>query len=1019
MYLGKRKSGISLVGDLPWGSNFCHFYQTKKDLLEILGPYVKAGLENNEFCLWVVAEPLTEDSAREALEKAVPGFGEYAKKGQIEIISCKGWGACGSECGKAIVSKLEKAISSGFDGVRFACNEWPQTERGRDFSWYNTDAISKYNVIAALAYARDKVDAIGLMDVIRKHRFALVSNAGKWEIIESSEARVVNDALKRSEEKLYSLFSNMSEGFAYHRVVTDAQGKPCDYVFIEINESFERLTGLKRENIVGKKATQVFPGIDKDPSNWIARYGHIALTGKSAQFESYSEALKKWYSVSAFSPHKGYFAVTFSDISERKRAEASIRQQNSVLEGINRLFIKALECQTEEELGRVCLAIAEEITESKAGFIGEINSQGRLDDIAISDPGWEACSMAIPNGHTGYRVVPTSLEIHGLYGRVMLDGKGFFTNDPCLHPDSIGLPTGHPPLACFLGVPLIQGNKVIGMVGLANRKGGYCQEQLDTMEALAGAISQVLMRHKAEQSLRQNRQLLAVTLESIGDGVIVTDIQGNVTFINGEAERLTGWKNADAQGKKLAKIFNIVNDHTRQPVENPVDKVLRLGTVVGLANHTILIAKDGVETPIDDSGAPIRDADGNVHGVVLVFRDFTEQKLAELALQKLNESLEFRVTERTAMAEQRSNQLRALAAELTMAEQNERKRLAHVLHDHLQQILAAAKLKASIVKMGINEDPLSNSMGEIVDLLTQSIQCSRNLSTELSPIVLNEGGLTAGLKWLINWFGQNHSLTVHLNSVTEIKNEIPESIKHFVFNAAREMLFNVCKHAGVNEAEIILTCSNGVLSLTIIDHGIGIDPSLIGCKGTGFGLFSIQERIQLLGGNVVFEGKLGKGTTILMTIPIHLEQSVVSGDIKQLSTEGSSKDSLASDLSKKIRVLIADDHHVMRAGLATMLSHQADIEIVAQASDGHSAITLASQYRPDVVILDVSMPKLSGVEAAKEISQKFPGIGIIGLSMHAAQDMEQAMIQAGAVAYCTKDGPPEILLQTIRSAVRV
>ena len=136
----------------------------------------------------------------------------------------------------------------------------------------------------------------------------------------------------------------------------------------------------------------------------------------------------------------------------------------------------------------------------------------------------------------------------------------------------------------------------------------------------------------AEETQRQ-RDLLAVTLASIGDGVIVTDAQGRVTFLNGEAERLTGWASCEAEGHSLPDVFHIINEQTRQPVESPVEKVLRLGTVVGLANHTILIAKDGREIPIDDSGAPIRQSDGTVQGVVLVFRDFTEQKQAEETLR--------------------------------------------------------------------------------------------------------------------------------------------------------------------------------------------------------------------------------------------------------------------------------------------------------------------------------------------------------------------------------------------------
>ncbi len=131
----------------------------------------------------------------------------------------------------------------------------------------------------------------------------------------------------------------------------------------------------------------------------------------------------------------------------------------------------------------------------------------------------------------------------------------------------------------------------------------------------------------------RQRQLLAVTLESIGDGVIVTDAQGRVTFLNTEAERLTGWSSSEASGRPLIEVFKIVNAYTRQAVENPADKVLRLGATVGLANHTVLIARDGREIPIDDSGAPVRSPDGAVHGVVLVFRDFTAKQRAEALLR--------------------------------------------------------------------------------------------------------------------------------------------------------------------------------------------------------------------------------------------------------------------------------------------------------------------------------------------------------------------------------------------------
>ncbi|GEM_PF-1168269 len=140
---------------------------------------------------------------------------------------------------------------------------------------------------------------------------------------------------------------------------------------------------------------------------------------------------------------------------------------------------------------------------------------------------------------------------------------------------------------------------------------------------------------ESERALEGARDLLATTVASIGDAVIVTDDKGNITFLNAEAERLTGWRDSEARGQALPRVFQIINEQTRQPAENPVAKVFRTGKVAGLANHTLLISKDGRETPIDDSAAPIRDSNGPLFGVVLVFRDVTEQRKAQQAATRL------------------------------------------------------------------------------------------------------------------------------------------------------------------------------------------------------------------------------------------------------------------------------------------------------------------------------------------------------------------------------------------------
>ncbi len=171
-------------------------------------------------------------------------------------------------------------------------------------------------------------------------------------------------------------------------------------------------------------------------------------------------------------------------------------------------------------------------------------------------------------------------------------------------------------------------------------------QMLDTIHAQEADLrSELDARTRAQEAEAREKQLLATTLASIGDGVIVTDPQGGVTSLNAEAERLTGWSSEEAAGHPLREIFRIINEDTRVTVENPVDKVLRLGTVVGLANHTLLIRKDGTEIPIDDSAAPIRQPGSSLAGVVLVFRDFTEAKKATDALRRSEASERARASE--------------------------------------------------------------------------------------------------------------------------------------------------------------------------------------------------------------------------------------------------------------------------------------------------------------------------------------------------------------------------------------
>jgi diguanylate cyclase (GGDEF)-like protein/PAS domain S-box-containing protein len=200
------------------------------------------------------------------------------------------------------------------------------------------------------------------------------------------------------------------------------------------------------------------------------------------------------------------------DVTARRQGETQRQQQHHLLNGINRILREVLTFDTEEEMGRTCLAVAEELTGSKFGFIGELNRSGRLDTIALSDPGWQACRLPKSN----VLMMINNMEIRGLWARALKEGKSQIVNDPASDPDRVGLPDGHSPITSFLGVPLRYDGRIMGCISLGNKDGGYDQGDLEAVEALSVTIVEALRRRRAEKELAQQAQDLAQHNREIG-----------------------------------------------------------------------------------------------------------------------------------------------------------------------------------------------------------------------------------------------------------------------------------------------------------------------------------------------------------------------------------------------------------------------------------------------------------------------------------------------------------------------
>ena len=546
---------------------------------------------------------------------------------------------------------------------------------------------------------------------------------------------------------------------------------------------------------------------------------------------------------------------------------------------------------------------------------------------------------------------------------------------------------------------------------------GYILKPFEQRE-LATQVEMALYRHQTDRELRQQREWFRVTLSSIGDAVIATDVEGRLTFLNPIAESLTGWMTEEALGLPVQSIFRVVNEQTGKPLEEPVTHVLSSGQAVALANHAALVGKNGQTVPIEDSAAPILDAASQMIGVVLVFHDVTEKRRSEEALAKAKDELEQRVAERTAELAQRAVQLRALTGELTLAEQRERSRLAKVLHDHLQQLLVAAKFRAAVLGRG-GDELIKQAIKELEDLIDESIDVSRDLTAELSPPILHEAGLNAGLQWLARRMADKYGLFVDLE--IEEDGRLPEQLKILLFDSVRELLFNTVKHAQTSSAAVNSRRVNGRLQITVSDPGVGFDPTTMlaaGVGGVGFGLFGIRERMELMGGALQIQSTPGQGSRFVLSVPVAPLAKIEPQSQGIPVLPEADLLSRHSDPGREIRIMLADDHAIVRQGMANLLGDEPDIEVVGEAADGQEAIEMAAKLLPDVILMDMSMPKLNGVEATRIIHNDWPEIRIIGLSMFEEADRAQAMRDAGAVDYITKSGPAEALINSIRTSVR-
>ncbi|HLN45998.1 MAG TPA: MEDS domain-containing protein [Candidatus Sulfotelmatobacter sp.] len=813
-----RDFGLELVGKIPWGTHLCQFYQTKQDLIDILVPYFKAGLENNEFCMWVTAEPLEIKEAVLAMEKVLPDFSNYLKKGQIEIISYKDWYLKGGtfDCNRVLndwVTKLEKALKNGFDGLRLTGNTfWLEKSDWQAFTDYEeaiNDVIGKYQMIAVCTYSLEKCNTNEIIDVIRNHQFALVKRAKVWEIIESSERKRITEDLRRTEQKFTDLYNSMTEGVALHDILYDNFNQPVDYVITDVNPSFQKITGLPKEQSVGKRASELY-GTGAPP--YLEIYTEVASSGKPTSFETYFPPMKKQFSVSVSSSTRGKFITVFHDITERKRAEEKIAQQAFMLENANDAIIGYSFDQKVTFWNKKAEKLYGYNSEQVSGRIGG----DLLKPVYVGITREELLNKLEKEGHAEAESI-----------RKTKDGRSLNVEAHIilLHDES--------------GKPI-----------------GYVSVDRDITE-----------RKKIEEAIKKQADLIDLSPDSI----IVRKVDGTITFWSKGAERLYGYTKEEAIGQTT---HSLLKTKFPEPLPSIIHKIKQKKIWSGELIHHDKNLKPII---VQSFWQASFDKEGNITEVFESNLDITERAQLQEKLEENAAQVEEYANQMEELAQERLEKLKD--AERLAAIGATAGMVGHDIRNPLQAIAGNLYLaKEELTSM--SESDAKNSLKESLVSIEEQLGYINKIVTDLQDYAkpLSPCEESVDLEHIVDSTFTIVKIpdTIRIRRFTKKLKFTADSA--FVKRILQNLVSNAVQ-AMPNGGELTIQTyrEQDSIIISIQDTGMGIPENAKAklfqplfttkAKGQGFGLAVCKKLTEAMSGTIAFDSSEGKGTKFTVRLP--------------------------------------------------------------------------------------------------------------------------------------------------------
>jgi len=767
------------------------------------------------------------------------------------------------------------------------------------------------------------------------------------------------------------------------------------------NDAVCRSLGYPRDELLRMNIADIDPDYptDRRQSHW-----ERLKREKSLTFETVHRTKEgRVFPVEITSHHikldsKEYEFAFARDISEYKEAERAVQKQTAIIGGINTVFRESLACDTEEEVALACLKVAEKLTGSKVGFIGEVNSEGCFGTIAMSALGSDLCRLPDTERHQQI----CGIDVRGIWGWVLKHGESLIVNDLDLCPHRGGLPEGHPPIWSFLGVPLHRGSETIGMIALANKENGYEEDDRECIEALSVALVEALDRKHREEAIARSEQHYRGLIESVPDVVWRTDMEGRLTFVSSVAKAMFGFE----PGELLGKPFDtFLSDESKQKAREAFEsrKKGELGAA-GVVLELVHRRKDGTEFVTSTTTSPVFDTNGRPIEIVGITRDVTENRRLEDQL--------------------RQSQKMEAVGRLT----------AGIAHDFNNLLTAINGYSALVLDQIPEGSPLRQDILEIeragdraASLTRQLLAFSRKQIFQPKQVVLNQLILEMD-KMLRRMIGEDIELVTITSpglGLSELDpSQVEQIVMNLVVNARDAMptggkLTIETKNVELGEdytRDHVDAHPGPYVMLAVSDTGCGMDEetkelvfepfytSKEPGKGTGLGLATVYGIVKQSGGIVYLYSEPGEGTTFKIYFPRLSEED------KRLQTEKPATKMLQGSET----ILLVEDNDVVRKIIFRSLKKYG--YTVLEAGYGSQAIEVYQRHEGQVHLLisDIVMPKMSGRELAERLLSKNPAMKVLFMSGYTDEAIVRHGVLDKEVEFLQKPFTPDVLGRKVR-----